>query len=387
MAFTLRWGILSTGWIATKFSLDLLVNPSTRQVSDVAHRIVAVGSRSKDSAQKFVDSVWNEAGVKEGKKQVKLYGSYDELLADKDVDCIYIGTPHSHHYANAHAALSAGKNVLCEKSLVVNAAQAKALIDLARSKDLFFMEAVWTRYQPFAYKLEEVLKSGKIGEVRGVQAELCVDFGPTAKKNPDHRLINPVLAGGALLDLGPYPWTQLALVLLGEHKASTEPLPVPKVVSSMTKTTSGVDASVVAAIEFAQADGRIVHGTLTTAQDRQTAHSRCSLIQGSLGYIEVAFPTYRPRSLTYYRWANEGDLGDPTVKPVESETFEFEPRPGGIWGFAWEADEVARCIRDGRKESDRMPLRETLLMMQVFDEIRKQGNFTYPPELETLELK
>ncbi|GAA6046697.1 hypothetical protein JCM3770_003122 [Rhodotorula araucariae] len=384
MTSTCRWGILATGWISTKFVLDLLIDPATRQVADVKHEVVAIGSRSIESATKFVDNVWNEAGVTAGKDKVKTYGSYDELYADPNVDCIYIGSPHSHHYANAHAALSAGKNVLCEKSLVVNAPQAEVLIRLAREKDLFFMEAVWTRFQPYSYKIQEVIRSGAIGELRAVQAELCIDF---TSQSSEHRLLNPYLAGGALLDLGPYPWTQLALLLLPQSEASSEPLPIPKVSASLLKTSTGVDASVVAGLTFQQADGRLVHGTLTCAQDRQTSPDRCCYIQGSHGYIEVAFPTYRPRSFTYHAWDSTEAYGDPTTQATRSETFEFEPRPGGIWGFAWEADEVARCIRDGKKESDRMPLRETLLMMQVFDEIRNQGAFVYPEVLETLDLR
>ncbi|BGP51127.1 hypothetical protein JCM10450v2_007056 [Rhodotorula kratochvilovae] len=388
MTSTCRWGILATGWISTKFVLDLLVDPATRDVSDVKHEVVAIGSRSTESATKFVETVWKEAGVTEGKEKVKTYGSYGELYADPNVDCIYIGSPHSHHYAHAHAALSAGKNVLCEKSLVVNAPQAQILFDLAREKGLFFMEAVWTRFQPYSYKIQEVVRSGAVGELRAVQAELCADF---TSQSPEHRLLNPYLAGGALLDLGPYPWTQLVLLLLPPSKASTEPLPVPKVSASLTKTSTGVDASVVAGLTFRQEDGRLVHGTLTTAQDRQTSHNRCVYVQGSHGYIEVTFPTYRPRSFTYHAWDSPEDFaahdfGDPATRAKRSETFEFEPRPGGIWGFAWEADEVARCIRDGKKESEQMPLRETLLMMQVFDEIRKQGEFVYPEELETLDL-
>ncbi|GAA5836721.1 hypothetical protein JCM9279_007636 [Rhodotorula babjevae] len=383
MAHTCRWGILATGWISTKFVLDLLVDPTTRDVTDVKHQVVAVGSRSAESAAKFVDSVWNEAGVTEGKDEVKRYGSYEELFADSNVDCIYVGSPHSHHYAHVHAALSAGKNVLCEKSLTVNAPQAAALIQLARDKNLFFMEAVWTRFQPYSYKVQEVLRSGVIGDIVAVQAELCADF---TSQSDEHRLRNPYLAGGALLDLGPYPWTQLALLLLPPSKASTDPLPVPKVAASVIKTSQGVDSSVVAALTFKQPDGRLVHGTLTTAQDRQTAHSRCAYVQGTKGYLEVAFPTYRPRAFTYYAYDSVDQAGDPTAKPSKSETFEFEPRPADIWGFGWEADEVARCLRDGKKESERMPLRETLLMMQVFDEIRKQGEFVYPEQLETLEL-
>lgn len=195
-------------------------------MTDVKHQVVAVGSRSAESAAKFVDSVWSKAGVTEGKDEVKQYGSYDELFRDsvrpsllplscsrgphadlrllppQDVDCVYVGSPHSHHYAHVHAALSAGKNVLCEKSLTVNAPQAAALIQLARDKNLFFMEAVWTRFQPYSYKLQEVVRSGAIGDVVAVQAELCADF---TSQSDEHRLRNPYLAGGALLDLGVRP--------------------------------------------------------------------------------------------------------------------------------------------------------------------------------------
>ncbi|GAA5968642.1 hypothetical protein JCM11641_007709 [Rhodosporidiobolus odoratus] len=385
---TTRWGILATGWISTKFALDLLVDPSTREVSDVKHRIVAVGSRSKDSAAGFVDKVWQEAGRTEGKDQVSLYGSYEELVNDANIDCIYVGTPHSHHYANVHLALSAGKNVLCEKALTVNVAQAEVLVKLAREKNLFLMEAVWTRFQPYAYKLQEVIRSGAIGSIRGFAADLCIDFTRTVTKDPSHRIYNPVLAGGALLDLGPYMWVHAALLLLPESKASLDPLPVPKITAGMVKTESGVDQSTVAVIEFPQPgkDGQVVQATLTCAQDRESSRNRVVLVQGTKGYLEVQAGTYRPAGFTYHAWDSEEDYGTETKEATKTETYSFAQRPGNIWGFAWEADEVARCLRDGKKESDRMPLRETILQMQVFDEIRRQGDFRYPEELETLDL-
>lgn len=241
------------GWISEKFLLDLVVDPATRDVKDIQHEVYAVASRSKDKAGAFVQKYFKEAGVEGADKvsllptciirpsllcgladrlspklQVKLYGSYEDLFADANVDCVYVGTPHSHHYQNVHAALSAGKNVLCEKAFTANAEQAKALVKLAREKDVFLMEAVWTRFQPFAYKLQEIIRSGAIGEVRSAQAELNVDFTETvsrifvrytppmadrcvqsplqAKADPKHRLVNPDLCGGSLLDLGPYPW-------------------------------------------------------------------------------------------------------------------------------------------------------------------------------------
>ncbi|GAA5853313.1 hypothetical protein JCM8547_000281 [Rhodosporidiobolus lusitaniae] len=381
-----RWGILATGWISTKFSLDLLIDPATRDVSDVKHKIVAVGSRSKESAQKFVDKVWDEAGVKQGKEDVKLYASYEELVQDPNIDAIYVGTPHSHHYKNVHLALSAGKNVLCEKSFTVNAAQAEALVKLAREKGLFMMEAHWTHFQPYAYKIQEVVSSGIIGEVRALSADLCMDFTKMAAADPSHRLVNPHLAGGALLDLGPYMWVHAALVLLPDPaEAKEEPLPVPKITATMTKTSSGVDKSTTAVIEFPQPDGRIVPATLTCAQDVQSPPNRVALVNGTLGYIEVHGGTFRPTGFTVYSWDSEESYGEATGAGKKQE-FSFEPRPGNIWGFAWEADEVARCIKAGKKESDRLPIRRTVLMMKVFDEIRRQGDFRYPEELESLDV-
>ncbi|GAA5964088.1 hypothetical protein JCM3765_000899 [Sporobolomyces pararoseus] len=376
-----KWGILSTGWIAQQFTHDLLIDPRTRGTEDVEHKIVAVASRSKEKADKFVEE--NFKAGQQDTKDVKTYGTYSELYNDQNVDAIYIGTPHSHHYRNVHDALTAGKNVLVEKSITVTAAQAQALVDLAREKNLFLMEAVWLRFQPYAYKLQEVLQSGAIGEIRAAAAELCVDFGPTAEKDPQHRLVNPDLAGGALLDLGPYPYTQLCLALSPSTKATNYRLPLPKLVASMTKTSSGVDASTISVIEFPQRDGRVVHGNFTAAQDRQSAHSRVLIVQGSHGFLETQWPTFRPNSLRYQAWDSPEDFAAGEKKPTKSEVFEFEPRPGNIWGFAWEADEVARCLRDGKKESDRMPLNETVRMMEVFDEMRKQGNFVYPESLET----
>lgn len=262
--FTCRWGICATGWISTQFSTDLLVHPKTRGVEDVQHKIVAVASRSKENAENFVSKL--EIGG--GDEEVKTYGSYQDLYNDQvsllhflftsmpstscshnvhpdgsftpsqNVDAVYVGTPHSEHYRNVFEALTAGKNVLVEKPMTVNAMQSQTLVDLARKKQVFLMEAVWTRFQPYSYKLQEVLKSGVLGEIRSASAELCVDFGETAKRDPAHRLVNPELAGGALLDLGPYPWTQLCLALGPPSKVTHDRLSPLKISASMTKTTS-----------------------------------------------------------------------------------------------------------------------------------------------------
>ena len=142
------------------FVKDLLTNPATRGVHDVRHEVVAVASST--SAQRAADFLTT---VKAPPGNVKTYGSYHELVADPAVDIIYVATPHSHHFQNAMLALEAGKNVLCEKALTVNAAQARKLFDTAKAKNVFFMEAVWTRYFPISIKVRELIKSGVIGTV------------------------------------------------------------------------------------------------------------------------------------------------------------------------------------------------------------------------------
>ncbi|KAF3355932.1 hypothetical protein VdG1_06670 [Verticillium dahliae VDG1] len=251
MSFTLRWGILATGWIAETFSKDLLTNPATRDVSDVAHRIVAVSSsRDAQKARDFLTKI-------DGPQEAKTYGSYAELVADPDVDIIYVATPHSHHFQNAMLALRAGKHVLCEKALSVTAEQARRLVATAREKNLFFMEAVWTRYQPLSLKVRE----------------LDHDTGRLSFAD-SHRMVNPDLAGGALLDLGIY----------------------------------------------------------------------------SLTWVEI----------------------------VECPLPKDESRGGWGHGFFWEADEAARCVRDGKVQSEGMPWEESVVIMEVMDEALRQGGVEYP---------
>ena len=160
-------------------------------------------SSSASRAQDFINKV-------DGPSTAKAYGSYAELVADPNVDCIYVATPHSHHFQNAMLALQAGKNVLCEKSLTVNAAQTKKLIQVAKEKKLFFMEAVWTRYFPLSIKIREMIQDGEIGQVVRVVAELSfsevTEDGKLSFPNTN-RMVNMNLGGGALLDLGIYSLT------------------------------------------------------------------------------------------------------------------------------------------------------------------------------------
>lgn len=179
--YTVRWGIMATGNIAQStdphhtptprfqltqispaFCKDLLTNPATRDVHDVAHKIAAVASLSGASrAADFIKTI-------DGPTDAAAYGTYAELVADPNVDIVYVATPHSHHFQNAMLALEAGKNVLCEKAFTVTAEQTRLLVEKAREKKLFLMEAVWTRFHPWSIKIRELVKSGAIGKVHRV---------------------------------------------------------------------------------------------------------------------------------------------------------------------------------------------------------------------------
>ncbi|MCJ1257690.1 D-xylose 1-dehydrogenase (NADP(+)) [Lignoscripta atroalba] len=191
---TVRWGILATGGIAQTFTKDLLVDPLTRGVSDIQHTVTAAASSSSaDRAKKFLQDC-------NCPSDAAAYGSYEELVKDKNVDIIYVATPHSHHYQNTMLALLAGKHVLCEKAFTVNAAQTKKLVETAKSKNLFLMEAVWTRYFPLSMQIREMIEHGEIGAVHRVIADLSVNEDVEKTWGTEHRMVNMDLAGGALLD-------------------------------------------------------------------------------------------------------------------------------------------------------------------------------------------
>ena len=179
----IRWGILGTGVIARKFATGLKSAPGAE--------LAAVGSRSQATADEFGDTF----GAR------RRYASYEALANDPEIDVIYVSTPHPMHKDNTLLGLNAGKAVLCEKPFCLNAAEAETMINLARSKGLFLMEAMWTRYLPAVIKTRQLIADGVLGEIRMIMA----DFGFRFEFDPQHRLLNPELGGGALLDAGVYP--------------------------------------------------------------------------------------------------------------------------------------------------------------------------------------
>lgn len=194
---------------------DLLLDPTTRGVNDIEHVVTAAASSSsKTSAESFVaDCVTPMQG---SKAQCSAYGSYEELVKDPNVDIIYVGTPHSHHYQNCMLALTNGKPVLCEKAITVNASQARALVEEAKKQKSFLMEAEWTRFFPLSIAIRKKIVDGDIGEVLRVSSDLSTGEAPEIYET-SHRNVNKDLAGGALLDLGVYSLLWLFQVSSSVH--------------------------------------------------------------------------------------------------------------------------------------------------------------------------
>ncbi|KAF1926794.1 putative oxidoreductase [Didymella exigua CBS 183.55] len=401
--FTLRWGILATGGIAKTFTKDLLVDPLTRDVHDIRHVVAAAASSTSASrASEFL----HEVGAP---STAAAYGSYAALVRDRDVDIIYIATPHSHHYQHTRLALEAGKHVLVEKPITVNAAQARALYALAREKNRFLMEAVWTRFFPLTRAVQSFIAAGRLGTVKRVVADLSFWNDVEAEFGSEHRMVNMHLAGGALLDLGIYSLTWVFLVLYHLQAASREGgQTAPAVHAALSKyPATGCDEMTSVVLDFAGAhvgttDTRTPTQSLAETQKHSgngDAHALALTnirvshapnathpspdpvrIQGTLGEISVAAPSYRPESYTLIP-AQNAARGKPGDFEVETRVFEI---PVGH-GMFWEADECARCVRDGKLESETMGWEESVAVMGVMDEVRRQGGLVYPEPIESLE--
>jgi predicted dehydrogenase len=312
----LRWGIIGTGGIAHTFAKDL-------QFTDDGV-LAAVGSRTRASADAFGD----EFDVP------RRYGSYQELVRDEDVDAVYVATPHPMHFADASLALENGKPVLVEKAFTMTAQEARDLVALARSKYLFLMEAMWTRCLPHVLALRELISQGALGEIVTVEA----DHGQWFPLDPDFRLFAPELGGGAVLDLGVYP-ISFASMILGTPQ---------RITALVDPTFTGVDGQ--ASMVFGYANG--AQALLTCTSRARTATRAC--ISGTEARIEVDGSFYAPTSFTLISRDGEG------------RRFDF-PTTGR--GLHYEAEEVARCLREGEKESAKMPLDESISIMETMESV------------------
>lgn len=370
---------------------DLLCDPTTRGVKHIKHTVVAAASSSsKSRAEQFLKDTGSPSDA-------KAYGSYEELVQDPNIDIIYVATPHSHHYQNARLALEAGKNVLCEKAFTVNAAQLKELTRIAREKNLFLMEAVWTRYFPLSIYVRDTITSGRIGSVQRVLADNSMASNPEeAFSDGKHRLVNPDLAGGALLDLGIYSLTWVFQTLYHTQPEKTrQPPKVLAALKSYGPTKAADEAStIILSFPRSEEEGGEAHAVATTSLriasfpggKRDIPAIR---IQGPKGEIQVFGPAFRP---THTRLI----LSDGTVE--DKDFPQPGPGKGSGWyngfgkgnngegvghGMFWEADEAATAIVEGRKEGKFEGLDESIVIMEVMDEVRRQGGLSYPEKIET----
>ena len=282
--------------------------------------------------------------------------------------------------------LTAGKAVLCEKAFTVNAAQARKLYEIAKERGLFLMEAVWTRYFPLSVAIRKHITDGDLGEVLRMSADLSIGAPPEESFDVSDRMVNKDLAGGCLLDLGIYSLTWVFQTLY--HTLPADKREKPRVVgTAMTlEPRTGADEMTTMLLEFPKSTptGKSKsHAVATTAMrvEHTPSNQRSSpmvRIQGEKAELQVYGPIYRPSKYRIIPWQRGNMEGEGDVQEYE---FDF---PGGH-GMFWEADEAARCWRDKKLESVGMTWEESTVIMEVMDEVRKQGGLTYPEPIERVE--
>jgi predicted dehydrogenase len=327
---SVRWGILATGGIAATFTESLLSMPDAQ--------VVAVGSRAPEVAKAFAARYGIE----------RAYGSWAELAADDDVDVVYVATPHSAHRAAAGLCLEAGRAVLCEKAFTVNVREARELVDLARDRGLFLMEAMWTYCNPLVRHMVSLVAEGAIGEVRNVSAH----FGFGGEFAPTHRLRDPAQGGGALLDLGVYP-VSFAQLFLGEpdHVAAWAHL-TPERVDENTTISLGWNSGAVASLSCSFA----------------TDTGAPAMVAGTAGRIEIPDGFFHAERFVLHR---------PGREPRTVRLADVHPDHDRST-MRHEAAEVMRCLRAGLTESPLVPLDGSLAVMRTMDAVRERIGVRYP---------
>ncbi|MDP6108107.1 MAG: Gfo/Idh/MocA family oxidoreductase, partial [Candidatus Brocadiia bacterium] len=296
--------------------------------------LVAVGSRTQEKADAFAD----EFGAP------RRHASYEALAADPDVDIVYVATPHPQHKPCSMLCLEAGKAVLCEKPLTVNAAEAEELVACARGRGLFLMEAMWTRFFPLMDKVRELLAADAIGEARMLQ----VDLGFRADFDPASRLFNPLLAGGALLDVGVY-CVALSSMVFGEPSRAMG-------LAHLAET--GVDEQAAWVFQYDRGQLAVGYCAMRTGSLQEVT------ILGTEGSIRIHSRFEVPELMTVRTAGGEEEM-----------EFPFEGT-----GMAFEAAAVSECLRDGRLEHELMPLDESIAIMRTMDALRAQWGVKYPME-------
>ena len=322
----MKIGILGPGNIAEKMAYTI------NHMKDA--QCYAVASRDLGRAKAFAEKF----GIP------KAYGSYEELAKDPDVELIYIAVPHSHHYMYMKMCLEHGKPVLCEKAFTANAAQAKEILELSKEKGVFVGEAIWTRYMPSRKIIDDAIAAGKIGEVNFVTANLGYNIQHV------RRLTDPELAGGALLDVGIYPLSFIAMIL-GEEVAS--------VTSSCVKTETGVDAQNAIVLTYKNGKMAIAHSGMLGPTEQ------FGIVYGSKGYLVAE---------------NINNVDRVWIYDNERKLVEAIDMPEQITGFEDEVRASMAAIREGKIECEQMPHSEILRMMEQMDSLREAWGIRYPFE-------
>jgi predicted dehydrogenase len=325
----IRWGILGAGGIAATVGSDIAATPG--------NAVQAVGARDAARAAALATTLAAPSS----------YGSYAELLADPDVDVVYIATTHGQHREHGLLALQAGKPVLVEKAFTLNARQAREVVAEARRRQLFCMEAMWTRLNPLIRQAVQLVREGRIGEVVGIRADLSRRFPYDAR----HRLFDLRAGGGALLDLGIYPAT-VAWLFLGR----------PDTVQAVG-ALSATGSDLTTAMQWGYSDGRVAQLYCSAAGDSPLA----ALVTGTAGWLAVEPRIHRPTRLVIHDASGD-------------EVVEGAPVSGN--GYQLEVLEVARCLRAGELESPLVPLDETVAILEVLDEARRQVGVRYDADEE-----
>ncbi len=328
------WGILATGKIAHTFAQDLRLVPGAR--------LAAVGSRRLESARAFVEEYGEQPDPPTA------YGSYEELVADPAVDVVYVATPHAFHLDNARLCFEAGKHVLCEKPLTLDAAAAEEMVRLAGEHDRFLMEGMWTACHPVVRELRKRLLAGDFGTPRHLHAEL----GFRVDAGPDDRMLDPALGASALLDMGVYPLA-FAHLMLG---------PAERLLASADLSDRGIDLDIAIT-------GRYPGGALATLTASMTSwSSRAAAIGTDRGRLDLDDFHHPVRAVfTPY---GVGGTNDEVDRGTVVEVVGTEPVIGR--GYGNEIAEVGRCLRAGLRESPLVPHEQTLTLLRQMDDLRAQ---------------
>lgn len=324
-----RWGIIGTGTIAKAFATDFRYAKTGE--------LRAVASREKESADNFAEQFGIEFAMVD----------YFSLINSHEVDVIYIAVPHVYHYELTKACILAGKHVLCEKPFTLNEIQAKELFELAQAHDVFVMEAMWTRFTPAIEQALEWVEEGEIGNLQSIQAS----FGFAKEQDPEHRLFNRELGGGALLDVGIYP-IFLAQLFFGK----------PDFIQNQA-IVGDTDVDLLEQLMLGWEDGQLasLEASIITEQPNR------AVLSGTHGYIELGKEWFKTKEITL----NKPDGSERSIE------FDF---PGA--GYQFEIEEVNRCILEGVLQSPNHLWEDTLNLLATMDEIRQDIGVSYPGEPE-----